>query len=121
MRQLAPDDGWFVLAAGSSLATIDSPASGATLPAAPIDVSGIATGFEATIVVNAYIVGQADPPLDNEVTMAGNFGDPQPYSVSLDLSGAAPGDTVVLMVRGGVGLETDPGDFSAIPVLIASS
>jgi hypothetical protein len=28
---------------------------------------------------------------------------------------------VVLMVRGGVGLETDPGDFSAIPVLIAGS
>jgi Immunoglobulin-like domain of bacterial spore germination len=120
MRQLAPDDGWFVLAAASSLATIDSPASGATVPAASVDVSGVATGFEATIVVNAYVTGQPTP-LDNQVTMAGNFGDPQPYTVSLDLSGAAPGDTVVLMVRGGVGLETDTGDFSAIPVLIAGS
>jgi hypothetical protein len=25
----------------------------------------------------------------------------------------------MLMVRGGVGLETDPGEFSAIPVVIA--
>ena len=40
--------------------------------------------------------------------------------MSLDLSGASPGEVVTLLVRGGVGLETDPGDFGAIPVVIAS-
>jgi hypothetical protein len=118
MRQLPPDDGWFVLAAVSPLATIDTPPAGATVPATVLDVSGEATGFEATIVVNAYVVGQGSPPLDNQVTMAGNYGDPQPYSVRLDLGAAAPGTRVVVMVRGGVGLETDPGDFSAIPVVV---
>jgi hypothetical protein len=121
MRQLGPDEGWFVLAAVSSLATIDVPSSGATVAAVPLDVSGVATGFEATIVVTAYTVGATDPPLDSQVVMAGTFGDPQPYATSLDLGAATPGDTIVLMVRGGVGLEFDPGDFSAIPVLIAAS
>jgi hypothetical protein len=119
MRRLPPDDGWFVLAAVSPLATIDTPASGATVPAAAVEVTGVATGFEATIVVDAYVVGQGSPPLDNQVTMAGNFGDPQPYAVRLDLGAATSGTTVVLMVRGGVGLETDPGDFSAIPVAVS--
>ena len=35
------------------------------------------------------------------------------------MSGAQPGDTVMLLLQGGVGLETDPGDFAAIPVVIA--
>ena len=28
------------------------------------------------------------------------------------------GDVVTIMVRGGTGIETDPGDFGAIPVVI---
>ena len=50
--------------------------------------------------------------------MAGNFGEVLPYTVSLDLGGATDGDVVTLLIRGGTGLETDPGDFSAIPVVI---
>ena len=42
----------------------------------------------------------------------------EPYSVSLDLSGASQRETVLILVRGGVGLETDTGEFSAIPVTI---
>jgi len=34
----------------------------------------------------------------------------------LDLSGVGSGETVLILVRGGVGLETDTGEFSAIPV-----
>ena len=41
-----------------------------------------------------------------------------PFSTTLDLTGVAPGDTVTILVRGGTGLETDPGDFGAIPVVI---
>jgi len=39
--------------------------------------------------------------------------------VPLDLSKAEPGSTVMLMIRGGVGLETDPGETGAIAVTIA--
>ena len=44
---------------------------------------------------------------------------PLPFTTSLDLSAAAPGDVVTILVQGGTGLETDPGDFGAIPVVIA--
>jgi hypothetical protein len=45
--------------------------------------------------------------------------DVAPFSVTLDLSDAPSGATVVLLVRGGTGLETDPGEFAAIPLRIA--
>lgn len=118
MRQLGPDDGWFVLAAASEVATISTPESNATVPAGLLGVEGVGTGFEATIAVSAFVAGRADPELDREVTMAGNLGEALPYAVSLDLAAAAPGDVVVLLARGGTGLETDPGDFSAIPVVV---
>ncbi len=118
MRQLGPDDGWFVLAAASEVATITAPESMATVPAGPLTVEGVGTGFEATIVVSAFQAGEADDEFDREVTMAGNFGEVLPYTVSLDLSAATEGDVVTLLVRGGTGLETDPGDFGAIPVVI---
>jgi hypothetical protein len=118
VRQLGPDDGWFVLGAASDVATITTPESMATVPAGPVTVEGVGTGFEATIVVSAFRAGRADDEFDREVTMAGNFGEVLPYSVSLDLGAAAEGDIVTLLVRGGTGLETDPGDFSAIPVVI---
>ena len=119
VRQLGPSDGWFVLAAASNVETITQPASTATVPAGMLTVEGVGTGFEATIIVSAFVSGQPDSELDREVTMAGNLGEVQPYSVTLDLSAASPGDVVVLLIRGGVGLETDPGDFAAIPVVIA--
>ena len=118
MRQLGPDDGWFVLSAASDVATITTPESMATVAAGPLTVEGVGTGFEATIVVSAFRAGQADDEFDREVTMAGNFGEVLPYSVSLDLGAAADGDIVTLLIRGGTGLETDPGDFGAIPVVI---
>lgn len=118
MRQLGPDNGWFVLAAGSDVATITTPESMATVPAGMLTVDGMGTGFEATIVVSAFVAGEPDSELDREVAMAGNFGDVLPYSVTLDLSAADTGDVVVLLIRGGTGLETDPGDFGAIPVVI---
>ena len=43
----------------------------------------------------------------------------EPFSVTVDLSAAAAGTTVMLLVRGSTGLETDPGDFAAIPVTIS--
>jgi hypothetical protein len=118
LRQLGPSDGWFVLAAANALNTITAPESMSEVPAGPTVVEGVGQGFEATIVVSAIRAGHADVEFDRVVAMAGNFGEVLPYSVTLDLSAASPGDTVVVMVRGGTGLETDPGDFTAIPILI---
>ncbi len=118
LRQLGPDDGWFVLSAASDLATVTTPEVGTTVPAGVLTVEGVGTGFEATIVVSAFEAGRAGNEFDREVTMAGNLGETLPYSVELDVSGAAEGDVVALLIRGGTGLETDPGDFGAIPVVI---
>lgn len=119
LRQLGPGDGWFVLAAVNENATITTPESASEVIAGPLTVEGVGRGFEATVVVEAFVAGDAARKLDQEVTMAGSFETPEPYSVTLDLSGAAPGEVVLLLVRGGVGLETDPGDFGAVPVVIA--
>ena len=118
LRQLGPADGWFVIGAGSDLASITIPATGDSVPRGPLTVEGIGTGFEATLVVRAFAAGDPARVFDQQVVMAGNFGTPLPYSTTLDLSGAAPGEVVVLLVQGGVGLESDPGDFSAVPVVI---
>jgi hypothetical protein len=106
-----------VLAALSDNASISSPEPGAEVAAGPIDVAGSARGFEANVGVRAYRAGEV-APLDEVITLAGAFESPEPYRVSLDVSAAPSGSTVTLLVRGGTGLETDPGDFSAIPVVV---
>ncbi|MEX1105698.1 MAG: Gmad2 immunoglobulin-like domain-containing protein [Ilumatobacteraceae bacterium] len=118
LRQLGPADGWFVIGAGSDLASITSPATGDLVANGPLTIEGIGTGFEATLVVRAFASGDPTTVFDQQVVMAGNFGEPLPFSTTLDLSGATPGQVVVLLVQGGVGLETDPGDFSAVPVVV---
>ncbi len=119
LRQLGPDDGWFVLGAVNDNASITTPTSGAEVPAGPLTVSGRARGFEANVVVSAFVPGDAGVQLDQQVTTGGALETPEPFTVSLDLSGAASGDVVTVLVRGGTGLETDPGEFGALPVVIA--
>jgi hypothetical protein len=119
LRQLGPEDGWFVLAAVNDNASIAVPESGEQVAAGPVMVEGVARGFEANVVVTAFVAGTAGQELDQQITMGGAFETPEPFSVTLDLSRAAPGDTVMILVRGGAGLETDPGDFGAIPVVVA--
>jgi hypothetical protein len=119
LRQLGPNDGWFVIAAVNDNAAITSPSAGAEVVAGPLSVEGVGRGFEANVVVRAFAAGDAGAPLDEVITQGGAFEAPEPISVSLDLSGAAPGEVVMLLVRGGTGLESDPGDFGAIPVVIA--
>lgn len=118
VRQLGPADGWFVLAAANDHATIDSPVSGTTVEAGSVKVAGSARGFEGTVVVSAFAAGTSAPELDRQVTQGGSMEAATPYSVTLDLSSARAGETVVIVVRGSTGLETDPGDFGAVPVTI---
>ncbi len=120
LRQLGPNNGWFIIGTLNDNAVITNPLYGAEISvddASSLVVEGLAEGFEASLTVYAYIAGRADI-LDQETTMGGNFGVPGPFQVTLDLTGVQPGDTVMLLVRGGVGLETDPGEFGAIPILI---
>ncbi len=117
LRQLGPDNGWFVLAAVNEYAAIAVPAHGATVSPGLVQVEGVARGFEATVIVEAYLAGTSTL-LDQQVVMAGNFDAALPFTTTLDLVDAPAGATVMLIVRGGVGLETDPGEFSAIAVLI---
>lgn len=117
MRQLGPDDGWFVIGAINDNTTIESPGSLDEVSPGPIDVSGKARGFEAAVLVEAYVAGETER-LDQVRTAGGSAETPEPYDVTLDLSGTTQGQTVVLLVKGGVGLETDPGEFSAIPVVV---
>ena len=56
---------------------------------------------------------------DQVITTGGAFETPEPYRATIDLTGASPGDVIALLVRGDTGLETDPGEFGAIPVVIA--
>ena len=118
LRQLGPDDGWFVIGATNDNATITTPDSAADVPAGPLTVSGRARGFEATVVVRAFVAGDADSELDRQVTTGGALETPEPFTADLDLSQAPAGSTVALLVQGGTGLETDPGDFGAIPVVV---
>ena len=62
--------------------------------------------------------GDADDVFDQVITSGGAFETLLPYNVTLDLSGAAPGDTVGLIVRGDTGLGGDPGDFASLPIVI---
>lgn len=119
LRQLGPTNGWFVIGTVNDNALITTPTSGQSVPAGPLVVQGLAEGFEATVIVEAFIAGRAEPILDRKVTYAGNLGVAGPFEVTLDLSAAQPGDTVLILVRGGVGLETDPGEFGAIAVAIS--
>jgi len=116
VRQFGP--GWFVTGAVSDEASITEPETPIVVPAGPLTVAGEALGFEANVVVFAFPQGDSDGELDRVVTMAGSMFEPEPYSVDLDLSGAAPGSVVGIVTRGGSGLETDPGAFAAIAVEI---
>ena len=119
LRQLAPDDGWFVIGVTSEAQSFTLPVDGTEVPAGPLTVEAAGRGFEGTVVVSARIAGRPGEPLDSVVAQGGSVADPAPFTVELDLSGAAPGDTVILLLQGGVGLEEDPGDVAAIPVLVA--
>ncbi len=119
LRQLGSHDGWFVIAAVNPSEAIASPVSGAEITPGPLTVQGVGRGFEANVVVRAFVAEQGGAELDREITQGGSAEQPLPWTVTLDLSGAAPGTVVTLLVRGGTGLETDPGDFAAIPVVVA--
>ncbi len=121
LRQIGPTDGWYVIAATSDGAMIDTPSALDQVPAGVVTVSGEGRGFEGTLVVSAFPPGDDTATFDEEIGAGGALTDLEPYSVDLDLSDAVRGDVVVILVRGDSGLGNDPSTFAAIPVVIASS
>jgi hypothetical protein len=119
LRQLGPDDRWSVIGAINDAMSIEVPASGAVVPSGRITVTGRARGFEGLVVVSAHRVGDTVELIDQQITTAGSLEESEPFRVELDLSNTNPGEVIAIVVRGGVGLENDPGEFSAIPIRIA--
>ena len=121
LRQIGPTDGWYVIAAVSDGVMIDTPSALEEIPAGTVAVSGEGRGFEGTLVVSAFPPGNDAATFDLEIGAGGASADLEPYSVELDLSGAASGDVVVILVRGDTGLGSDPSTFEAIPIVITSA
>jgi hypothetical protein len=119
LRQLGPDDRWSVIGAINPAMTIDAPASGSVVLPGQVEVSGRARGFEALVVVSAHRVGDTFELIDQQITTAGSLEESEPFRVELDLSDTNHGEVIAIVVRGGVGLEDDPGEFSAIPIRMA--
>ena len=118
VRQLGSSDRWFVIGAASEGVRITTPETGATVSAGPLTVEGLGRGFESTINVLAVLSDPDATMLDEEIAVGGAFGDLEPFSATLDLSDAQPGDTVILVARGDAGLGNDPGEFTAIGVTV---
>ena len=119
LRKLGPSDGWFVIGAVNPHMSISTPQSASVVPAGIVNVSGLARGFEAQVSITAYVVGDARQVISQRYALAGSAEDSEPFSVDLDLRSAKHGTMLMIVVKGGVGLETDPGEFSAIPVVVA--
>ncbi len=73
LRQLGPSDGWFVLGAANPNASITVPDLHVEVVAGPLTVGGVARGFEATVVVTAFLAGDADAVFDEVITGVGAF------------------------------------------------
>lgn len=120
LRQLGAGNGWFVIAATNPNAAISVPASGAEVArTGTLHVEGVGRGFEGAVSVRLLRAGGEAEVLAEAATTGGALAEPAPFAVDLtvDLS-ALTGQTLILLVQGGVGLETDPGDFGAIPVVV---
>jgi hypothetical protein len=120
LRQLGPNNGWFVIGAIHPEITITSPQSGAGVPRGPVTVTGTARGYEGTVVVTAYVSGDVSRVIDQVVITGEQSQDAQPFSVQIDLSDIATGESVTLVVRGDTGLSEDTGEFSAIALRVES-
>ena len=117
LRQLGSDDGWFIIAAVSNGVSITSPESMAGVASGSLPIEGVARGHERNVVVRVFVAGDAAQILDLDFTMAGLI-TPEPYAVTLDLSGATGGDVVALLAVGDTGLADATGEFAAVPVRI---
>jgi Immunoglobulin-like domain of bacterial spore germination len=118
LRQI--DGGWHVIAAVNENVAITSPEAQAEIPGdEPLTVEGVGRGFEAAIAVR---VETPDGSLLLADLGSGGSGEtPEPFSVTIDLGDDdLTGQTLAVIAQGGTGLEDDPGEFSAVPVVVVA-
>ena len=121
LRQLGPDNGWFVLGGTSEGVTITTPEALSDVAAGTVTVAGEARGFEGTVVISAFPAGNVAARFDVVIGRGGAMADTEPYSVELDMSGAVIGEFVALLAQADTGLGGDPGEFAVIPVVAAGA
>ena len=99
VRQLGPDDTWWVLGAATTNITIDEPSALATIES-PQNLSGTALAFEGHVNVTLWADGVAEPLVVTFVTGGGD----QPRTFEGALEWADPGTdggALVLTTSGG--------------------
>jgi len=116
LRQMGPGEKWSVIAAINPDIGIDAPSAGSQQNPGMLTVSGMARGFEGTVIVSAHRVQTSANPLDMRIVTGGALWDPEPFTVDLDLSTTMAGEVVAILVRGDTGLSDDTGEFSAIAI-----
>ena len=72
---------------------------------------------EAGVTAYAFIAGDKSEWIDLDFTMT-DWSIPTPYTMTLDLTGVSAGTIVTIHVLGHSGLEIDPTEFAAIPVVV---
>ena len=83
VRQLGPDDSWWVLGAATANITVDTPAADAAITA-PVTVTGSALAFEGTVGVEVRQDGVRQPIGTGFVTGGGD--EMQPFTGQIDFS-----------------------------------
>jgi hypothetical protein len=53
------------------------------------------------------------------VVQGGSLGTLEPFTTTVAVEAARPGDVVAIVAQGGTGLESDPGDVAALPMVVA--
>jgi hypothetical protein len=81
VRQLGPNDLWWVIGAASQNIVVDEPSALDTV-GSPLTVSGSGVAFEGTIAVTLWADGVAEP-LDETFVTAGGGPEPGPFTGTL--------------------------------------
>jgi hypothetical protein len=111
VRQLAPDDAWWVLGAATPTLQLQAPSALDTI-SSPVTLSGESTAFEATVNVEIRQDGTVTP-LAADIVMGGSNGTMGPFSKSLTFAApTATGGAVVLKV-----LSAEDGNISEASVV----
>lgn len=118
--------GWFVADATSTHNFITIPTKAARVEPGLLRIAGLARGFEGQVAVSVFAPDSVDSTgaprvIAHTSTIAGSMDLPRPFEVTVDISSAGSGDPLVILVRGGRGLEQDPGEFAMIPVVVDGS
>jgi len=98
VRQLTPDDTWWVLGATTPSLQLSAPAALAAI-SSPVTLAGQSTAFEATVNVQIRQDGTIDP-LGEDVVMGGSMGEMGPFSKAVSFNGpTATAGAIVLETR----------------------